>query len=157
VVVQDAGACKEPSLLAIHGRHPMGEGFGDPVGIPRLYWGGLTLWCGSDVAEHLAAGGLEESYFAAYSVNDLQQLYNSYRVKFAGAHGIRPQGLARGARRKVVNLIRFVLADDVVDTFLLEPWILNYLDPLSNVEDVVKIMTRHSSYDTIALGQKKLS
>ena len=89
-------------------------------------------------------------------MNGIQKSYHSEGVDFSRGDRIRPQLLARGTRRKVINFIRFVLTNDLLDRFSMKARILNNLDPLLDMENIVRSLTRNSSYNTIPLAEKKL-
>src|SRR5580658_2640942 len=76
MVVQNAGTCKQPSLLTVNGSDPVAESLGYAVRITRLKWSRFCLrhFCGP--AKDLAAGGLSEAYSGVNSMNGVEQLYD---------------------------------------------------------------------------------
>jgi hypothetical protein len=159
VVVEHPGYGIQPVLSAVVAGDQVPVNLGDPVGVARVEAGGDRLGGLIRIAEHLAGGGLVEARLGRHLAGAVQHPCHAQRGRFGRQHGLGPGELHVGLSAQVVDLVRVVGVEGLVQRTLVEQVALDQFDLVLDVLDAAQVEgagAAHHAHHAVAFGEQEL-
>ena len=149
----------QPMLPAVVAGDQVPIDLGDPVGVARVEARGDHLGGLIRIAEHLAGGGLVEARPGRHLAGAIQHAGHAQRGRFGRQHRLGPRKLHVGLSAQVVDLVRAVGVEHLVQRALVKQVPLGQFDLILDVLDAAQVEgagAAHHAHHAVTFGEQEL-